>query len=154
MRRSERSDIMPSRDLTLTGDRRLAKKFDNLAGAVQNRIVRRPLSAALTPINRAAKRKAPKLRGFLKKSIGKKVKMYPGGVWGGVGPRTGSEFTYIDENGKKHVPANYAHLPEFGTIHAAAQPYLRPALDEQRTTAFRILQMGIKDNMEKEAAKA
>jgi len=145
---------MAARDMTLTGDRRLAKKFERLGGAVQNRVVRRPLSSALGPIAKAAKRKVPTRRGFLKKSIGKKVKMYPGGVWGGVGPRTGSEFTHLDAKGKRHVPANYAALVEYGTINDAAQPFLRPALDEQRLSAMRILQTGIKRNMEKEAAKA
>ena len=145
---------MPARDLTLTGDRKLARKFRKLQStASRNRVVRRPLSTALTPINKAAKQNAPVLRGYLKKSIGKKVKAYPGGVWGGVGPRTGQKFTFVDENGKKHVPANYAHLVEYGTARTPAQPFLRPALDSQRPTALRILRMGVWKNIEKEIAR-
>lgn len=143
-----------TRDLTLIGDRRLAKKFERLVSqAVRNRVVRRPLAAALTPISKAAKNNVPVHRGFLKKSIGKKVKAYPGGVWGGVGPRTGGQFVHVDENGKRHVPANYAHLIEFGTEKMPAQPFLRPALDQNRQKALTILRTGIGKNIEKEAKK-
>ena len=144
-----------TRDVTLVGDRKLAKKFEKLAStAVRNRVVRRPLSAALTPINKAAKRNVPVDKGFLKKSIGKKVKAYPGGVWGGVGPRTGGQFEHVDEDGRKHVPANYGHLVELGTEKTRAQPFLRPALDSNKQISLRILQTGVGKNIEKEALKA
>lgn len=143
-----------TRDMTLLGDRKLAKKFERLAStAVRNRVVRRPLSAALTPINRAAKSNVPVHRGFLKKSIGKKVKAYPGGVWGAVGPRVGGQFEHVDERGRRHVPANYAHLAEFGTQHSRAYPFLRPAMDSNRQKALTILRTGVGKNIEKEARK-
>lgn len=146
---------MATRDISLIGDRKLAKKFERLASkAAQNRVIRRPVSNALTPINKEAKRLVPvgATKG-LRKSIGKKVKSYPGGIWGGVGPRTGSQFTVVDASGKKHVPANYAHLVEFGTIRTAAQPFLRPALDKKRAQANQILKSGIKTNLIKEATR-
>jgi len=143
------------RDITLIGDRKLARKFKDLTSRpAQNRVVRRPLNNALTPINKEAKRMAPvgETRA-LRNSIGKKVKSYPGGVWGGVGPRTGEKFTKVDAAGNKHVPANYAHLVEFGTIKTRAQPFLRPALDKKRSVANRILKSGIAKNLVKEAAR-
>ena len=143
-----------TRDMTLIGDRKLAKKFERLASqAVRNRVVRRPMSGALTPINRAAKANVPVRRGFLKKAIGKKVKTYPGGVWGGVGPRTGGQFEHVDERGRRHVPANYSHLVEFGTEHSRAEPFLRPALDQNKQKALTILRTGVGKNIEKEARK-
>ena len=144
-----------TRDISLIGDRKLAKKFERLGSpAAQNRVIRRPLSNALTPISKEAKRLAPVGEtGALKRSIGKKVKAYRGGVWGGVGPRTGGQFTRIDAKGKSHVPANYAHLVEFGTIKTRAQPFLRPALDKKRVTANQILRKGIAANLIKEAKK-
>lgn len=146
---------MPARDITLTGDRRLARKFRKLqSNASRNRVIRRPLSAALSPINKAAKQNAPVGTGALKKSIGTKVKAYPGGVWGGVGPRVGEKFTIIGEDGKKHIPANYAHLVEYGTARTPAKPFLRPAMDSQRPNALRILKSGVWKNIEKEIAKA
>ena len=144
-----------TRDITLIGDRKLAKKFERLASkAAQNRVIRRPLSSALTPNNKEAKRLVPvgATKG-LKKSIGKKVKAYPGGVWGGVGPRTGAQFITIDAQGRKNVPANYAHLVEFGTIRTRAQPFLRPALDKKRGQANQILKSGISKNLMKEATR-
>ncbi len=140
------------RDLTLIGDRKLAKKFEKLAStAARNRIVRRPLAAALTPISKAAKRNVPVRFGLLKKSIGKKVKAYPGGVWGGVGPRTG--FRAVDEDGKTVDPIKYAHLVEFGTSKTSPKPFLRPAFDATRSVAMRILRTGMAKNLIKEALK-
>ncbi len=145
---------MAARAIGLSGDRKLGRILKKLkTPAAMNRVLRRPTSAALTPIAKAAKQNAPVGRGYLKKSLGKKVKAYRGGVWGGVGPRVGEKFTYIDENGKKHVPANYAHFPEYGTARMPAQPYLRPALDSQRPNALRILRTGAWKNIEKEIAK-
>lgn len=38
---------------------------------------------------------------------------------------------------EKVSPARYAHLVEFGTKHSAAEPFLRPALDEGGEEAIR-----------------
>lgn len=140
--------------MALKGHKKLQREFRRLSGATQRRIVRRPLAAALTPILKAAKREVPKQTGSLKKSIGKVVRMFKGAVWGGVGPRTGGEFAYVDDQGNRHVPANYAHLIEFGTMNTPAKPFLRSAYDKTRTIAFRILASGIMSNLRKEIAKA
>ena len=137
----------------LIGDRRLERKLKQMAGSVQNRIGRRPTSAALTPINKAAKRNAPKKRGFLRRSIGKKVKTFRGGVWGGVGPRIGPAFEFIDETGKKRIPANYGPKVEFGTKDIAPNAFLRRAFSAQKGTALSILTSGIRKNIETEAKK-
>jgi len=143
---------MASRDLTIIGDKALLKKFKRLGVSVQKRVVRRPLTAALSPIVKAAKREAPKVSKALSKSIGKKVRTYKGAVWGAVGPRTDERYT-VEYEGRPRVPANYAHLVEFGTLHSAPKPFLRRALDENRTRVMRIQSEGIKKNILKEAAK-
>ena len=58
--------------------------------------------ASMTPLNKEAKRQAPKETGQLKRSIGKKIKTYKndGVVWGGVGVRSGFRVV-ID--GKEHI---------------------------------------------------
>lgn len=133
--------------MTLSGDKRLIRKFRHLGDAVRRRIVRRPTAAALTPISKAAKQEAPVERGFLKKAIGKRVKVYRGGVWGGVGPRVGQNFVFTDDEGRRRIPANYAHI-----VHKR-NPFLRRAFEEKLTVAQRILTTGIRTNLKKEALK-
>jgi len=138
----------------LIGDRRLKKKFKNLeSNASRNRVIRRPLSNALTPISKEAKRTVPKKEGFLKRSIIKKVKAYRNGIWGGVGPSTDKKFTRVDSLGKKSIPSKYAKLVEFGTMRSRAKPFLRPALDKKKSVAMQILKAGIKKNLMKEAER-
>lgn len=140
--------------LGITGDRKLLRTLAKFSAADQRRLVRRPMSAALTPINKAAKRNAPKDKKNLSKAIGKKVKVYPGVIWGAVGIRTGEKYSYIDEDGNVHKPANYGPLRERGTQHAAADPFLRPAFDQERAGAVRILGRKTWENIEKEARKS
>lgn len=141
--------------MALKGHKKLQREFSRLSGATQRRIIRRPLSAALTPISKAAKREIPKTSQSLKalaKAIGKVVRMYKGAVWGAVGIITGR--MYIDDRGKRHVPTTLGIHREFGTEHTAAEPFLRPAFDKTRAIAFQILASGITSNLRKEIAKA
>lgn len=133
--------------MTLTGDKRLMRKFARLGDTVQRRIVRRPTAAALTPISKEAKQNAPVDKGFLKKAIGKKVKVYRGGVWGGVGPRVGDKFIFTDDEGRRRIPANYAPI-----VHKR-NPFLRKAFESKLSVAQRIHANGIKINLKKEALK-
>ena len=140
----------------VTGARELRRHLRLLATAAANRVARRAVNMALTPVAKAAKRKAPVETGLLKKSIGKKVKVYRRSemVWGGVGPRKGFKGTGPD--GKPRNPLMYAHLVELGTKAArkhaptAAKPFLRPALDEQRATVMAILRQEIMAGIDKE----
>lgn len=141
--------------MALSGHKKLQRAFRQLSGATQRRIVRRPLSAALTPISKAAKREVPKTSQPLKelaKAIGKVVRMYKAAVWGAVGIRTGR--VYVDDRGQRHVPTTLGPLIEFGTEDTAAQSFLRSAFDKTRAIAFRILVSGITSNLRKEIAKA
>ncbi len=133
--------------MRLTGHRSLMRKLARLGDTVQRRIVRRPTAAALTPISKEAKQNAPIKRKFLKKSIGKKVKVYRGGVWGGVGPRVGDRFIFTDDEGRRRIPANYAPI-----VHKT-NPFLRKAFESKLTVARRILHNGIRVNLKKEALK-
>ena len=144
---------MAMRDIMLSGHQQLQRRLARLSGATQRRIVRRPLASGLSVISKAAKQRVPVRYGFLKKSIGTRVRLYRGGVWGGVGPRVGQAYVYYDREGRRHVPGNYAHLVEYGTRGATAHPFLRPALDANRARALGVLAAGIKKNLEKEAAK-
>ena len=144
---------MAAAAMRVTGDRALLRKMARLKGSVRRKIIRRPLSSALTPISKAAKRGAPKDEGDLSKSIGKKVKLYRGGVWGGVGPRVGDKYTRETPDGRRKVPANYGLLVELGTRHSKPNPFLRRALDDKREEALRILRAGTWKNLKAEGRK-
>ena len=138
---------MPGFGVELIGDKKLRRTLQQLAGGAQRRIVRPAVSKALTPINRAAKRRCPVETGLLKRSIGKKVKAYrySGVIWGAVGPRVGYKKQMPD--GSWRNPTKYAHLAE------DAKPYLRPALDTNRQKAMGILATEIRRRLEKEARR-
>jgi HK97 gp10 family phage protein len=149
-----------SRKLFLLGDR--AKSA--LTGAVR---------AAAKPIVDDAKARCPVRFGALRESIGLAVRFYSrsGTAVAVIGPRV--EYKASGKGGKmfavkgKVIPANYAHLVEYGTrphaigkgsqlerttastkgrqtglMHpgAKAQPFLRPAFDSNKQNAERIIQ--------------
>lgn len=141
--------------MTIEGDRELARALDALGGKV-NQIVKPAVNAALTPINKAAKRNVAVDMGLLKRSIGKVVKVYKrsGVIYGAVGARTGSQFSAPDrQQNRVRIPKNYAHLVELGTIDKAARPFLRPALDANRTTSFGIVKQKTIQGIERQAAR-
>lgn len=138
--------------MKLFGDRELRRALGGMRAATQRKIVRPAVNAALTPVNKAAKRSAPKRTGQLKRSIGKVVRLYKkrGVIWGGVGPRKG--FKVIID-GKAVDPTKYAHLVERGTVRTKANPFLRRALDENKSEAKRIMAERIRAGIAKEVAR-
>jgi HK97 gp10 family phage protein len=144
--------------MELFGDKELAKVFKTLGDRVQRRVLRGAVNAASTPVSRAAKSKAPKESGLLKKSIGKKVKTYPdrGVVVGIIGPKTSVVGEY---KGKKRWPAKYAHLREKGFINAVGEfvppePFLGPAMERTKGQQISIMQEKLAAGVIKEAARA
>jgi len=137
--------------LELTGDKQLMRKLETLASTTQRAAVRPAANYAWTPVNKAAKRKAPVDTGALKKSIGKKAKTYSttGVVWVGVGARVGEEYVKTDAGGNKRKPWKYLHLVEWGTAGQQPQPFLRPAFDENKDEAERRLISKTWDYIEK-----
>lgn len=146
-----------SASLSIRGNRELGIALERLPKRVYSRIMRPAVNAALTPVNSAAKRKAPKETGALRASLGKKVKQYPqnGTTWGAVGPRDDPKFHRPDpvRRGRVRRPIFYAHIVEGGTRTRAAQPFLRPALDEQEDAALAILYTKVAAGIEREAAR-
>ena len=133
-------------NVALQGENSLMRALDALGQGAARRVMRPAVNAALTPLNKAAKRLCPKDSGNLRRSIGKKVSLPRRGgdtVWGGVGPRKG----YPDDPGMR------VHLTEFGTIHSAAQPFLRPALDATSGQCMQILRGKVGEGIEKEVRK-
>lgn len=121
---------------TISGDKALLKKLSTLTDAVRGRAAERALVSGALIIQNAAKQAAPVETGNLRRSI------HIGGH-----DDLGEGGNIIDRAGT-HVPnpiirhdevavfvgtdINYAAAVEFGSQHQRAQPYLRPALDENK----------------------
>lgn len=148
---------MAKNGFTLTGFKELEKTFKTLGDRVQRKVSRQAVNAATTPIVKAARQKAAKESGLLKKSLGKKVRTYVERktVMGVVGPR--KDFTG-EFNGKKRWPAKYAHLVEKGHVtedgvHVPAQPFLRPAFDQTQGEALGVMTDKLAEGVLREAKK-
>lgn len=112
--------------MRVAGMDRLLKRLDGLEKKVRNQILRKATFKASEPVYKDARRSAPKGEtGLLKKSIGRRVRVYrkSGVVVVVVGPRTGFRKSragrVVTALGKKYQaagvnPTRYAHLVEFG----------------------------------------
>jgi HK97 gp10 family phage protein len=104
-------------DMKLLGARELQALLAALPRGVAKRGLRAAVTAGATPITRAAKARAPRKSGLLKKAIGRKVKTYKEAGVGAtavaiVGARRDVRGEY---RGRPRVPARYIHLVEKGT---------------------------------------
>ena len=139
-------------NLNITGVEELVKKLQTIEKKHARKAARTAIGEATKIVLKTAKALVPKDTGLLRKSLGRKVKVYRrnGVVTGLVGPRTNVTDRLKSRKGRGVVaklneivgkalnaevakkPARYAHLVELGTMHSAAQPFLRPALDSNR----------------------
>lgn len=103
------------------------------------------LKRASALVERAAKEKAPKGTGELRRSIKSKVEGLEGIVYTPLEYAPYVEYgtgIYAEGgNGRKDVPWNYQD--DEGEWHSTSgmepQPYMRPALDENRTEVIRLI---------------
>jgi HK97 gp10 family phage protein len=122
---------------------------DNLgvSNATARNTIKRALVYSLEPIAEDASRMAPKRRGTLQTSIvasttltkrqrGEHTKTAPIEAFVGAGP----------------LPQ--AHMVEFGSVHNAPQPFLRPAVDQNVAAVFQRFADQLKLEIEKTAARA
>lgn len=119
-----------------------AKENENLLPKIQK---------ACALVERAAKQKAPKDTGALRRSIASKVEIVDGQISGVV--YTPLEYApyvefgtglFAEEGGRMDVPWNYQD--DEGNWHSTSgqkpQPFLRPALKENREKIIRIFKEG------------
>jgi HK97 gp10 family phage protein len=101
---------MPTITMTVRGGAELQRNLSRLAGAERRRAQQDGLEAGARIVETHAKINAPVDTGFLRNSI-----------------------TVDSVNAMEAIIAphtDYAEFVEFGTSRMAAQPYMRPALDE------------------------
>lgn len=132
-------------DIRLEGLDEVLASFDDLADLDT---VQDALKKACALVERSAKQKAPKGTGELRRSITSKVEgttgevftplhyapyvEYGTGLFAEEGGRTDVPWTYQDDKGEWHT-----------TSGMKPQPYMRPALNENREQIIRIIKEGI-----------
>ena len=115
-------------------------------GDVEN--ISSALGKACALVERSAKQKAPKDNGELRRSISSEVKDLEGVVFTPLLYAPYVEYgtgLFAEEGGRMDVPWNYKD--DEGKWHSTSgqkpQPFMRPALDENREEIIRILKEGV-----------
>jgi HK97 gp10 family phage protein len=134
-----------SNDITFAGLDSILDSFDNV---VDESTLQQALGKACALVERSAKEKAPKDTGALKQSITSKVENDKGVVFTPLEYAPYVEYgtgLFAEESGRKDVPWNYQD--DKGNWHSTSgqkpQPFLRPALDENRERIIEIIKEGI-----------
>lgn len=122
--------------------------LEMLDEAVDEEKLNTALGRACALIERAAKEKAPKGSGELRRSITSKVENGEGVVFTPLLYAPYVEFgtgLFAEDGGRTDVPWNYQD--DEGNWHSTSgmkpRPFMRPALDENREEILRILKEGI-----------
>ena len=139
-------------DITIEGIDSLIEKLDNMFDSQQ---MIESMGKACGLVERSAKQKAPKDNGELRRSITSKVEQDGNDVKGIV--FTPLEYApyvefgtglFAEEGGRTNVP--WCYQDDKGEWHSTSgmhpQPYMRPALNENREQIKRILKEGILKN--------
>lgn len=150
----------------LTGLRDVLGRVQRLGSqTVRSRVTRKAVDKASQPAAKTMKRLAPAseqgplIPGLLKKSVGRKIKVYrnSGIVVMVVGPRSGfRRVVGSRKDGRPIVqnPTKYAHLVEYGhggPAPAPPHPFARPTWDQTRSSAEAILRSELLAGVEAEA---
>lgn len=132
-------------DIRLEGLEEVLGALDDLADASN---LNAALGKACALVERSAKQKAPKDKGDLRRSITSKVEGTEGVVYTPLEYAPYVEYgtgLFAESGGRQDVPWNYQD--DEGNWHSISgmkpQPYMRPALNENREEILRIIRDGI-----------
>lgn len=121
------------------------EKLSNPKGIYQS------LGKACALVERTAKQKAPKDNGELRRSITSKVEGLEGVVFTPLEYAPYVEYgtgLFAEQGGRMDVPWNYQD--DEGNWHSTSgqkpQPFMRPALDENRTKIIQLIEEGLTNN--------
>jgi HK97 gp10 family phage protein len=134
----------------MEGGPQIVAALRELGGPATVRVVRSALNRGATPIVRRAKQLAPQVgdpddpyaTGALRKAIAKRLRRSRRGA-------TRHEVLIGVEKPRSRI----AHLLEFGSAHQAAEPYLRPALDEQAGEVVQVIKRAMHTGIEREVRR-
>ena len=132
-------------DIRLEGLEEVLGALDDLADTSN---LNAALGKACALVERSAKQKAPKDKGDLRRSITSKVEDTEGVVYTPLEYAPYVEYgtgLFAEGGGRQDVPWNYQD--DEGNWHSTSgqkpQPYMRPALNENREEILRIIRDGI-----------
>lgn len=121
------------------------KRIDTLRDVLARRVLKTAMTAALKPMERAAKAMAPKESGLLRSAIGVKVATYAkqNTVFGVVGIDRSIGGMWKNRN---RVPFYYGHLVERGTsphfLGEGSERFHRTKIKDQKTGKRRTVILG------------
>lgn len=123
--------------------------LERIDGLVDTEKIEKSLGKACALVERSAKQKAPKGNGELARSITSEVRGTEGVVFTTLEYAPYVEYgtgLFAEEGGRTDVP--WVYQDDEGEWHSTSgqhpQPFMRPALDENRAAITRILQEGLK----------
>lgn len=126
----------------------LEELFDSLEELEDTTNVEAALGTACALVEAAAKQKAPKGAGELRRSITSKVENMEGVVYTPLEYAPYVEYgtgLFAENGGRTDVP--WCYRDDKGEWHSTSgmkpQPYMRPALDENREQILRLIKEGL-----------
>lgn len=145
-------------DAEVTGFDDLEEMLRTLPEIAQRRVYRQALSAAATPIVKAAKSKAPteKIRRNIIKKLNRKGSPLGEFTISVIARKAYNPFTNV---GSRRVKAYgdkdvfYSVWYEYGKSGQPATPFMRPAYDEEKDNAREKFRQKMKQRIEAEIAK-
>lgn len=130
---------------------KLGDVLEKLDGLVDESKLQNALGRACALVERSAKQKAPKGTGELRRSITSEINGLTGVVFTPLEYAPYVEYgtgLFAEEGGRKDVPWNYQD--DEGEWHRTSgqhpQPFMRPALDENREQILRMLKEGLNND--------
>lgn len=133
---------------TIKGIEKIVAQLEKAKQRTLKRSLSKALRKAARPILVSARSEVPRRRGHLKKSLG--IKTWAKVVANRAGAAVGARAKY---RAGVNVPAKYLHLVHAGTKTAKANPFLRRAGNQTRTTARAILEDQFPGVLKSEIAK-
>lgn len=130
--------------ISIDGVKELNDLLQKLPDKIEKKALDNAMRTGANVVKKAAQSKAPVNTGLLRDSI--KVKK------DSSQQKAGAFQVGIFKERKKHYPF-YAHMIEFGTSKMQAQPFLRPAFDENRAEALKRIVERLAKSITTEALK-
>lgn len=137
--------------ITITGNKQLEKAFKEIEPKLQRKILRKSMKPAMLPVLHQMINTSPFLTGALKENFKLWIQRGKRGKFSVV-VGTKGEYALKKQGlkgGLNQGDQFYAAFYELGTSHQPARPFMRPALDNNKSLIIRIFS----DKLAKEIIK-
>ena len=141
---------MSSVSVKFQGLKELDRAINKLPQELQRKAYRSVLSTGARVIAKNAKRHVTVDSGNLMESIGIRVNAKRDTPVAVIGSKRSAKVTI---NGKVKSAVNYSKNVEYGTAHTAAQPFMRPAVNESANEVLSKMTRGLNRFMDRAVKK-